>query len=657
MYLIDRQKKILTFLLTANDWVTGAEIAKKLRITDRTVRKDVRDINEVLRKYPETSIEAIRGTGYLLKTADRELLMEQLRENNDETPKDRMANVALEILETEDPVSLEDLEEEFFISRTTLEVAIRQINDKAAELGMGPVIRHKRNAVLAECDERDRRELMRSFLLSAIEKTEGKLHGKHGEFKLNEQKAIMSFLCNVLRKYKLKVTDLDMTEMVFWLYIQKIRILKGNVLAKEREEEYVPKTIRCITEDVIMLIKEKEKLEYPEPEINEFAFYLKDVRLMKEERFSKKEIMSVVDPCYIVIVEELLHDIKTRFMIDFTQDEALFADLVMHIRYSLKNKYSLMSQETSVLDIIKDRYPFVFELSTYIFGRIYDVLGIEMDEVQLSYVAAHLGAALERLENMNSTSDFKIAVCSNMSMGIVGLLMTKLHSIYQNQADIIGPYPLYETEKMLRDNPSLILTTNLYGMFEDVPVPVITISPMLETEDVQAINEKVKLLRHKTVVMGLEKGVEQYFEKDLFFPNLDLNTREEVLEFLCSKIVKKGYAPANLLEDVLERERIAPTTLSNYMAMPHPIHMCAYKTVIAVATLKKNVQWGKQNVRVVFLLIVRSSDMKYFSGFFDITSSLVNQKKKVQNLLEIQDYKKFVEELVPMRYGNGRFLI
>lgn len=657
MYLIDRQKKILTFLLTASDWVTGAEIARKLGITDRTVRKDVRDINMVLRKYPETSIEAIRGTGYLLRTANRELLMEQLRGNDDETPKDRMANLALEILETEDPVSLEDLEEEFFISRTTLEVAIRQINDKSIELGIGPVIRHKRNAVVAECTERDRRELMRSFLLSTTERTEGKLHYKNGQFRISEEKVILSFLRNVLRKYKLKVTDLDMTEMVFWLYVQKIRVLKGNILSKEREGEHVPETIRYITEEVIMLIEKNENFEYPEQEIKEFAFYLKDVRLMKEERFAKKEIMSVVDPCYIVIVEELLYDIKTRFMIDFTQDESLFVDLVMHIRYSLKSNCGLMSQETSVLDIIKDRYPFVFELSTYIFGRIYDVLGIEMNEVQLSYVAAHLGAALERLENTNSTSDFKIAVCSNMSMGIVGLLMTKLHSIYQNQANIIGPYPLYETEKMLKDNPSLILTTNLYGMFEDVPVPVITISPMLETEDVQAINEKIKRLRHKAVVLGLEKGVDQYFDRELFFPQLDLDTREEVLDFLCSKIVEKGYAPVNLLEDVLERERIAPTTLSNYMAMPHPIHMCAYKTVIAVATLKKNIQWGKQNVRVVFLLIVRSSDMKYFSGFFDITSNLVNQKKKVQKLLEIDDYRKFVEELVPMRYGSERFLI
>lgn len=656
MYLIDRQKKILTLLLNSNDWITGAELAKKLKITDRTVRKDVRDINEELRKYPETFIDSIRGIGYLLKTADRELLLERIRVNSDETPKNRIAHLAMEILETDDPVSLEDLEEEFFISRTTLEAAIRQINEKAVKMGIGAVIRHRKNAVIAECAEKEKRELMRVFLFWTDEKAEQKMQNQSGKLKDSELQNILGYLRNTLMKYRLKVTDLDMTKMVLWLYVQKVRVLKGNVLPKEKESGYVPETIRQITEDVLLLIQNREGMDYPEQEKREFAVYLKDVRLMKEERFSKKELMNVVDPCYVVIVEELLCDIKNRFMIDFTQDEALFVDLVMHIRFSLKNKSGLMNQETSVLDIIKDRYPFVFELSIYIFGRIYDVLGIEMDEVQLSYVAAHLGAALERLENINSTSDFKIAVCSNMSMGVVGLLMTKLHSIYYNQAHIIGPYPLYEMETLLGDNPSLILTTNLYGMFEELPVPVVTISPMLETQDVFAINEQIKALKHKTIMSGLEQGVGQYFDRELFFPKLDLDSREKVLKFISSKIVEKGYAPNNLLEDIMERERIAPTTFSNSMAMPHPIHMCAYKTVIAVATLKRNVLWGKQNVRLVFLLIVRSSDMKYFSGFFDITSNLVSQKKKVQKLLEIEDFDKFIEELVPMRCGTGRFL-
>lgn len=655
MYLIERQKKILTLLLTSKEWITGAEIARRLGITDRTVRKDIRDINEELKKYPNCYIESIRGTGYLLRTADRDALFNRMEGgSSSETPRARIAHLALEILESEDPISLEDLEDEFFISRTTLEAAIRQINDTSTAKGVGAVIRHRKNAVQAECTEREKRELMRSFLFITKEDMGRKMQDEYGFLNAGDIRRIMGKVRGVLVKHKLKVTDRDMTEIVLWLYIQKQRLLSGEVLREQegagREEKTIPETIRILSEEMTKSMQEGTELLYPKEEIVEFAEYLGNIRLMKEERFTKKEIMNMVEPCYIVIVEELLNDIKSRFMIDFTQDEALFADLVMHIRFSIRTSGGTVSQEASLLDTIKDRYPFVFELSTYIFGRIWDVLGIEMDEVQLGYVAAHLGAALERLENTDTGSDFKIAVCSNMSMGIVRLLMAKLHSVYRGQISIAGPYPLYEMEDMMKGQPGLILTTYLYGVFDELPVPVIPISPMLESADIQAINEKIKSLKQKTVVLSLEQGIEQYFERELFFPGMEMESREEVLEFLSSKIVEKGYAPTNLLEDIMERERIAPTTFSNYMAMPHPIHMCAYKTVIAVATLKKGVVWGKQKqvVRLVFLLIVRSKDMKYISGFFDITAKLVTRKKKVQTLLETEDFEKFIGELVPM---------
>ena len=44
MYLLDRQKKILTLLISGNGWITGEKIGSALGITDRTVRNDIRII-------------------------------------------------------------------------------------------------------------------------------------------------------------------------------------------------------------------------------------------------------------------------------------------------------------------------------------------------------------------------------------------------------------------------------------------------------------------------------------------------------------------------------------------------------------------------------------------------------------------------------------
>ena len=191
-------------------------------------------------------------------------------------------------------------------------------------------------------------------------------------------------------------------------------------------------------------------------------------------------------------------------------------DLVLHIRFSIKFGKNSTHQSNPLLDIMKNRYPFVFELSTWIFGRFYDVLGIELNENQLGYIAAHLGAALERLETQKVKSDFKIAVCSNMSTGVVSLLMAKLHSLYMNGVEISGPYPVHDMGKMIKEKPSLILTTTSANLFKHTSLPVITIMPTLEAEDVLSINQEISRLKREKVVFGLPDGIEKYFEEDLY---------------------------------------------------------------------------------------------------------------------------------------------
>lgn len=378
MYLLDRQKKILTLLISGNGWITGEKIGSALGITDRTVRNDIRIINEELQEYTDSVIESIRGKGYFLVSKERNILLEKLEKTDvGETTEGRLYSIALEILMTQDPIPLDDLEEEFYIS-----------------------------------------------------------------------------------------------------------------------------------------------------------------------------------------------------------------------------------------------------------------------------IAAHLGAALERLETQKVKSDFKIAVCSNMSTGVVSLLMAKLYSLYMNGVEISGPYPVHDMGKMIKGKPSLILTTTSANLFKHTSLPVITIMPTLEAEDVLAINQEISRLKREKVVFGLPDGIEKYFEEELYFPQIELENRESVLEYLCNKIVQKGYASEELFANTLEREKIAPTAFANQIAMPHPMRSCAYKTVIAVATLKKPIFWGNLNVRLVFLLVVRGSDMRYMNSFFDLTAKLVWEKKKIKKLLSLSQFEEFIEELV-----------
>lgn len=134
MYLLERQRKILGLLLANEQRMTGSQIAQMIGITDRTVRNDIKDLNEGLKEYPDSYVESIRGKGYLLVSKHKEELLKQVEQSNsNETTKGRLCNLALEILTVDEPILLDDLETDFFISRTPLETSIKACETNSAE--------------------------------------------------------------------------------------------------------------------------------------------------------------------------------------------------------------------------------------------------------------------------------------------------------------------------------------------------------------------------------------------------------------------------------------------------------------------------------------------------------------------------------------------
>lgn len=651
--LLNRQRKLLKILIAQESWITGANLKDKLDITDRTVRNDIKDINHELKKFGNCLIDSVRGTGYRIAVNDKDKILKLLDSSNNammnmnETKEERIRNLAIQVLLSSNPISLYDLEDQMFISRTRLEAVIKSINDKCSQKGAGAIIQRSKNSIFANCGEMTRRALIQDFIVLDVGESGDLLEEGNVFFNREAIEVIGACIHEIFEKDSINLADMESMKVNIYLYIQKIRIESGNILksAPSSYHEAKNQMIEAISNKIADNMEKNFEISYPSQERAAIALYLSNIRTINTSKLTKETLVATIEPRYIVIVEELLNDIKNEFLLNLTQDEKLFVDLVTHIRFSIGMEGNAAQSCNPILGTIKNKYPFIFELSTYIWHRFYDIFGIELSEDQLSFIAAHLGAAIERLENTKSSSNFSIAVCSNMNRSIVRFLMAKLYSLYGNSINIRGPYPVYNTKKMLQENPSMVLTTTSASLFRDAAMPVIRISPTLEASDILAINNTVGKLKRNSVLFKLPHGIEQYFEKDLFFPQMSFNSQYDLLKFLSEKIIERGYASNDLLANILEREKMAPTSFANMIAMPHPIQTCVYKTVIGVATLDKAILWGNQDVRLVFLLAVRSSDMKYLNSFFDITVDLAQNKKKVQELIGTKDFTKFLKEL------------
>ena len=128
-----RQRRLLTLLRAQQKIVTSKELAAQMEVSDRTIRNDVQVLNKVLAAC-DARIETIRGKGLILRAADpKSAMLNQLAyaESSLQTKEDRAQFLLVELLLADDGIQADSLEDEMFISRTTLETDIRFIQKRS----------------------------------------------------------------------------------------------------------------------------------------------------------------------------------------------------------------------------------------------------------------------------------------------------------------------------------------------------------------------------------------------------------------------------------------------------------------------------------------------------------------------------------------------
>lgn len=298
-----------------------------------------------------------------------------------------------------------------------------------------------------------------------------------------------------------------------------------------------------------------------------------------------------------------------------------------------------------MLMLLKTEYPFVFDMSLFLYERFYDVFGVRLNENELGYVATYLGSAVERMERKKSPKDFTIAVVTGMNYGTSRLLTTRLKAIYGDICNIEGPFSIYAVNEIEKLKPTFLITTESKQVLKNFQVPKIQISPLLNEKDQREINKWLLQMRKELMYDQLPRSIKDYFHRELFFYNLKAETPEKVIRTMSEHLIRLDFAGEDFAEKTLMREQVASTIFGNKIAMPHPIEACAKRTVISVGILNQPILWGSGQAQLIFMLAVKKEDMKYLNSFFDLTVRLVDDEGLVRKLLGSENLAQFKDRL------------
>lgn len=122
--LLAREKKIVTLLMEHEDKLTTTQIATSLKVSSRTIKTDIKKINEELEKH-SCRINSQQGVGLWIEYDNHEAqkyLKEVARDTVDSylSPEVRKYHLAVELLLKDDYTSMEALAKEYYISKATV---------------------------------------------------------------------------------------------------------------------------------------------------------------------------------------------------------------------------------------------------------------------------------------------------------------------------------------------------------------------------------------------------------------------------------------------------------------------------------------------------------------------------------------------------------
>ena len=298
--------------------------------------------------------------------------------------------------------------------------------------------------------------------------------------------------------------------------------------------------------------------------------------------------------------------------------------------------YHKVELKNILLNDIKKEYPFVFELAIYFTKRTEEIFNCAISENEIGFIAMHLGIGLESQKLSNR---YKAILIHPYDNKVKDQLITFLTTKFSSQIELVNSISYIDEIKINEENPDIILSTTQLN----VDFTYILISPFGLTKD------EIKIINYlnELNIIKLQKDnhmiLKDFFSRDLFYMDMEFDNSEDIIRFLSDKLLEQGIVSNNFYKSVLDRESISPTSFEQFIAVPHPIVFDSFSSKGAVCILKRPIQWGEYQVKIVILFAIKNEDRKKLKDYYSLIGQAIIEENSLRRLLAAKSYSQFLD--------------
>ncbi|MFR4707760.1 MAG: BglG family transcription antiterminator [Faecalibacillus intestinalis] len=605
--LTERQNEIIK-LLNQYHILSADKIAKMLNVSTKTIRNEIHKINSSLNL---NYIISQKGTGYLIN--------EQIQLEKEYASEQNIQYLILKKILNHDFYNFYELADELFISESNLQRYIKRVNEIIQKRNSSIKICRQQNQLYLNGTETEKRQITTYFLMNELNQYNFNLSMYQSLFLRIDILELQKIITEFNNSHHLNLRDVEIISLVIHVALMLERVIRGNEIINEVDfvnDEYNHLSIQFAN---ILQIRYEIKLNKSEIK------YLSLLLAGKVPSIEENDINEVKQ-----FIQQLIIEINESFDVDLQQDSKFADNFLIHL-IGLKRRITNHTfLNNPLIKELQKNFPVIYDMSVFIALKIQEFFSTQLYEDEIGYITLHLMGAIERL---HTSLHKKIVLIYPFGQAGYDYIVKKINHIHDLEIEICCQLSMFDAFQIKEYQPDLVIS--FVHIEEKVGYSIYVCHNLLLEEDIENIYNILK--GNHT----FKKNV--FFEKELFHIYNDIENKEDVIHRLCESLYYKGYVDQQYEGLVLAREQIAPTAYGSMFAIPHAVKKAGFATRIAVALLDKPIDWNQQKVRLVFLFCLTKERNEEFDLLFEKLVGLLDESKKVRELLKCKKYEEFLE--------------
>lgn len=633
-----RQRKLLHLMQEQITYITGNELAQQLNVSPRTIRNDVVAINKNLLPY-EAQILSERSKGYLYHAKNPDII-QKLNQIDTAffTKEDRVRYLAFRLCLADEALNIYDLEDEMFVSHTTLEHDLHYL--KMSYVLSEPNIKfeRKKDSIFFEENERKRRTVLNQLFHEDWNyNTSGNTYYGYNFLNKDILDYIMEEVPLHLSRYKIRMEDPSLVALNLSIAIMYHRVISGHSLPSAPPIPKPDTQANLAVNSLVDALEGQLHCSFSHEERDELYQRIASGHLPDISKMDLSELSQYFGPITLKLADSYLEKIKQVFHLDFTGDEDFYVTLLAYLQY-LQTPIHIFNKQGNP-NIAKKNLLKEMEIAYLFQDLALEYLGYYINQTELLYLAHCLSGALEFLYETHPESKLKAVICCHMNLSTAWALKRKVLGAFEKYLDIVSLLPVNAKSAYSFENVDLILSTVRKPITTHRETDIIQISHFLTPRDYLTLSAYIQEKQIVKLCSSNGISLKNLLEHAFWHEKALLSDRFTIIEYMASDFIQNHLVTPQYLSDILSRESIATCAISPGILFLHSL-VPSEETKLSIMTLDHRIIWNSHKIRIIIMAAFHPDDA---SSLFWLLHTFYDASVNIEELQMLKTKKEIID--------------